>query len=149
MNTLARVAFVSFCLILTPLLAAQQAETKEQKVRRLLTTMKAADSAMQGIDGMIDAMRSSMPQVSEDFWKSFRAEVKPDELIDLLVPVYADNLDDADIEGLLRFFESPVGQKFIAKQGVILQQSMAAGQKWGEQLAIRAMQQLQKQRDSE
>jgi uncharacterized protein len=126
--------------------AAAGKSAKETKARRLLELMRAADMAMQSVDAMIGAMQSSMGQ-SEEFWTEFRAQIKPDELLELLVPVYAENLEESDLDGLIAFYESPVGKRYVEKQGLILQQSMLAGQKWGEQLAMRAIEKMQERKD--
>jgi hypothetical protein len=50
----------------------------------------------------------------------------------LLVPIYATHLTRDEIEQLIRFYESPVGRRLTAVQPMISQESMAAGQTWGE-----------------
>ncbi len=139
------VAAAIVVMVLVPVGASGQ-ETKEGKVRELLTLMRVSDMSVQMLDGMMAAMRGAMPQVNEEFWTAFRAEVKTDEFINLLVPIYASNFEEADLDGLIQFYRSPVGKRLVEKQPLILQQSMAVGQKWGEQLAERAMQQLNKQK---
>ncbi len=122
--------------------ASTAASSKELKARELLTLMKASDIAMQGVEGMMGAMKDAMPQVSEDFWTAFKAEIDAEELLELLVPIYVENFEESDLDGLIAFYQSPVGKRYIDKQGLILQQSMLAGQKWGGMLADRAIRQL-------
>ena len=135
-------------LLLMPLAAS--AQTKEAKVRELLDLMKASEMAMQMIDGTIAAMQDAMPGAGDEFWEAFRKEIKPGEFIELLVPIYANNFEDSDLDGLIAFYRSPVGKRLVEKQPAILQDSMVAGQKWGEQLANRALERLnQKKKDSD
>jgi uncharacterized protein len=134
---------VILSLLLLPLSAEAQ-QTKAAKARELLGLMRAGDMAMQMLDGTVTAMQDAMPGTPDDFWTTFRKQIKPEEFIDLIVPIYAENFDDADLDGLIQFYRSPVGKRLVEKQPAILQQSMAAGQKWGEQLAQRAIEQLQK-----
>lgn len=147
MKTLTRFVLVAgLCFSALTAFAADQkiAGAKEQKVRRLLGLIKAEAMAVQMLDAMMGSMQANLGDGSDEFWKSFKSQVKVDELVEMLVPVYADNLDEADIDGLIQFYASPVGQKFVSKQGIIVEQSMAVGQKWGEQVAQKAIQQLQK-----
>jgi uncharacterized protein len=150
MKTLTRFVLVA-CLSFSALtaFAADQkiAGAKEQKVRRLLGLIKAEAMAVQMLDAMMGSMQANMGEGSDEFWKSFKSQVKVEELVEMLVPVYADNLDEADLDGLIEFYGSPVGQKFVSKQGIIIQQSMAVGEKWGEQVAQKAIEQLQKKND--
>jgi hypothetical protein len=53
------------------------------------------------------------------------------DLVKMLVPVYKKHLTLADVEGLITFYKSPVGQKFAKKTPMITQESMQIGQQWG------------------
>jgi hypothetical protein len=103
---------------------------------------------VQIVDSMIQAMKDAMPGASDAFWAAFRQQVKGSEFVDMLVPVYANNLALADMEELIRFYSSPAGQRFLDKQPLILQESMAIGQKWGEQLARKAIEELKKSNEN-
>jgi len=153
-DTLARRLGASLVITLLLLsagsLAAQEPPaTKEQKVRELLAVMRAADLGLQVIDGMIGGMKEALPAAPDEFWTSFRQKIKASDLVDMLVPVYAKHLDTADIDELIRFYRTPAGQRFLDKQPVILEESMAIGEKWGEQLAARAVEDLQKTQHKE
>ena len=68
--------------------------------------------------------------------------MKPEELVDLVVPIYAKHFTQADIRGLIAFHQTPLGKKLIDKQPLIMQESMAAGRLWGMRLGQRAMQKI-------
>lgn len=142
-SRLALSAAVALLLSALPILA-QEPATKEQKTRRLLSLMKVDEVAVQMIDSMLPSMQATAPTVPESFWTEFRKQIKGDELVDLIVPVYMRHLEESDIDELIRFYRSPVGARFLAKQPAILQESMAAGQEWGGRIAEKAMEQLQK-----
>ena len=135
-----RVALVLALLLPGTLFAA----TKEQKVRQLLVLTGAGNLGVQVIDGLMGNMKQALPNVPAEFWTEFRKSVKPSEMIDLVVPIYAKHLEESDIDELIRFYGSPTGKRFVAQQPLILQDSMMAGQKWGEALAQRALDTLQK-----
>ena len=56
------------------------------------------------------------------------------ELIDQIAGVYAEKLTLEDLNGIIGFYKSPVGAKFIAVQPDIMRQSIVLGQRWGTQL---------------
>lgn len=148
MNNRSRIAFlVVSILVFLPAARGEEPATKEARVRELLVVMRAGDMGVQMVDGMIGAMKEAMPGAPTEFWTSFRNRVKPGELVDMLVPIYANNLEPADVEELIRFYRSPTGQRFLEKQPVIMQQSMVVGQKWGEKLATEALAELQKKKN--
>ena len=148
MKSAARLTLVAVLLAFAATAFAQDtaAPTKEQKVRRLLVLMKVGDLGVQMANGMIESMKTSSPEVPAEFWDSFMKKVSGDELIDMLIPVYIRNIEEADVDALLTFYSSPAGQRFIAKQPKILEESMSVGQDWGAKLAQKVIEELQQKK---
>lgn len=111
--------------------------------RELMELTGAGNLAVQMMHQMLEPMRRGLPQVPAEFWDRFMAKVDPDEIIDLTVPVYTKHLTHDEIKQLLAFYKSPVGRKLIAALPSIMQESMAAGQRWGEQLGQRVREELE------
>jgi len=86
---------------------------------------------------MIGAQRETNPQIPTAFWDAFMAHARRDttRLIDMLVPIYASHLTQSELEELIRFYMSPIGQRLTAVQPAIIQESTVAGQNWGELIA--------------
>jgi uncharacterized protein len=105
--------------------------------RRLLTVSGATRLVISSMESMIAAQRGANPQIPTAFWDAFLAHAKRDttRLMDILVPIYASHLSQTDLEELIRFYSSPSGQRFIAAQPSIVQESTQAGQTWGEMIA--------------
>lgn len=140
-----RAVSLSCCLVVLifgSLPAAAQSEAHEERVRELLEVMRAGDMGVQVMNGMIESMKTTTPQVSEAFWIEFAEDVEPSELVDLLVPIYAKHIEPDDVEELIRFFRSPTGQRFLERQPQIMAESMAAGEEWGAQVAARIIKRL-------
>lgn len=53
-------------------------------------------------------------------------EMPLDEILDATIPVYQSHLTRSDIEEIIRFYSSPVGQKLLHEQPQMLQESMKA-----------------------
>jgi hypothetical protein len=104
-----------------------------QTVRRLLELTGAARLAVQTMEGMLPAQRQAMPQVPAAFWDAFIAHARRDigQLVDSLVPVYAAHFTLAQLQELVRFYESPLGRRLAEIQPLIAQESMQVGQRWG------------------
>jgi uncharacterized protein len=146
--------FVAFVLasLLFGIVPALQAEkdaapsdgktTIDQDVRTLLKLTRADQLGTQVADAMIAQFKATMPNIPNDFWDAFRDEMKPEELVDLVVPIYAKHFTQDDIRGLIAFHKTPLGQKLIDKQPLIMQESMATGRLWGMRLGQRAMQKI-------
>lgn len=116
-------------------LAQTPSSAQHAKVRKLLELTGAGKLGMQVIDGMMATWRQAIPDVPKEFWDSFRAKVKPDDLVNMLAPVYEKHISEADLDTLIAFFDSPAGRRYIEKQPFIVADSMKVGQEWGERLA--------------
>src|SRR5260370_2269601 len=67
---------------------------------------------LEAVYGMIDGMFAEMPL---------------DEMMNAVISIYQRHLTKTDVEELIRFYSSPVGQKMISEQPQIMQESMQAG----------------------
>ena len=120
----------------------------EKSVRELMTLTGSGDMGVQVIQNLMPAMKKMLPQVPESFWNEFVKEVNTDELINAIVPIYQKHYTEKDIRIAIDFYRSPAGRRLIEKQPVVLQESMQAGQQWGEQMARRAIEKLKKLENS-
>lgn len=106
-------------------------------VRKLLAATGATKLMIGNLESMIASQRQNNPQIPAAFWDAFLAHARRDttRLVDMLVPIYAAHLTQPELEELLRFYNSPIGQRLTAVQPAIFKESMAAGESWGEQIA--------------
>jgi hypothetical protein len=65
------------------------------------------------------------------------------EFTDLAARIYAKHFTVADLEQLIAFYESPIGQKLVAEQPAMLAEMSAVAQAWGENLALDVMRKLE------
>jgi len=120
----------------------EEIATKTRDIHRLLELSGSGKLGVQIAVQMIDQFRKSIPNVPQDFWDQFKQEIKPEELTELVVPVYERHFSDADVRELIKFYESPVGRKLVSTLPQITQEAMAAGQQWGQNLARKVQQRL-------
>ena len=105
-------------------------------IRRLLDLTGAAKLALQSMEQMMPSQRAANPQVPAAFWDAFLAHARRDvpQLVDSLIPVYAAQFTKAELDQLVRFYESPLGRRLSAVQPQITQESMQVGQRWGAKI---------------
>lgn len=118
--------------------------SKEAKVRKFLQLTGADDLGKQMIDSMM-AEFGRMPNIPPGFTDKFRELAMKDDLAGMMVPVYMKHLDEKDLDGAIAFYESEAGRNFVKAQPVILQESMAIGQRWGQELAQKTIEALEKE----
>lgn len=129
----------------TPAAAAQDpkagAAAKEAKVRELLEATGAAQMGKQAMEQMKQAFEA-MPNLPDGFLDKFLEMAKPEEIVEMIVPIYMKHVDSADLDSLLAFFRTPAGKRWIQAQSPIMKESMEVGQKWGQELAMKVMEKL-------
>jgi len=113
----------------TTFICAQSPE--EKAARELMIVSKSADMGIQMIDQLIEMQKQQNPSVGDEVWSSIRSEFNSDELINILVPIYVKNFTLAEMNEIIAFYKSPIGQKVIDKMPAVMQEAMLAGQQWG------------------
>ena len=121
---------------------SQKPATNEH-IKTLLEMTGAGKIGVQIMDKMIATFKKSTPTVSDEFWNEFMKDVKPETLIDLMIPIYAKHYSDEDVIQLIDFYRTPLGKKVIEKLPLISQESYQVGAEWGKKLGAQAVKQLQ------
>ena len=124
--------------LVVPTLAAQQSSpvvdsATAATIRQLLAITGTGKRMVQGMETMVPAQRAANPRIPAAFWDSFLAHARQDttRLLEQLIPIYAAHLTKAELEGLVRFYETPLGRRVAEVLPLIMQESMQAGQSWG------------------
>lgn len=117
---------------------------REAKIRELLRVTGSGRLAVQMVDQMLSGFRKAMPDVPAAFWDELRSEIKPEDFETLIIPIYEKHYDDADLQGLLDFYDSPLGRKMLREMPDILTESMETGRRWGQGLAEKVIERLRK-----
>jgi len=67
---------------------------------------------------------AKLNSVTEAVFKDFPI----DEIIDAIVPIYQKHLSKSDLDAVIAFYSSPVGQKLLKEQPAMMAEGMQAGQ---------------------
>ena len=76
--------------------------------------------------------------LTELFLPEMRASLP--EMLDEVAKVYTLHYSAEDLRQIIAFYETPVGRKTIEIMPIVMQQTMAMGQSWGQQTAMRVLQ---------
>jgi uncharacterized protein len=122
---------------------------KEAAIRRLFEVQGTKDTMSQVIASMSATVRplleSSLPrgeyraQLIDLFFQRFQAKMSVNKLLDLAIPVYDKYFSLEDIEGLTKFYQTPLGKKAISVLPQVLLETQAAGKKYGEEVGRQSM----------
>src|ERR1700693_20713 len=77
-----------------------------------------------------------LPKFMDTFSQKFTAGLPPTAVNDAIVAIYAKHFSMEDIQGLAKFYESPIGQRFVKEMPDVDQQMRTAGQQIETTVAI-------------
>jgi uncharacterized protein len=107
----------------TTRIAEQFANTMSQQMFKLLKTARPDIP-----DRALTVMQTELMSIfSENIYST-------GGLVDQIIPIYSKHFTNAEIEQLLAFYQTPLGQKVIAAMPQVMNESMLAGQQWGQSL---------------
>jgi uncharacterized protein len=109
--------------------------------RRMFQDTGGAALAKQALDSMAASFRK-MPGLPPGFIDRFLANADVNDLVDIVVPIYARECDRETMIAAIRFYESPQGRILTSKMPAMTEQSMIAGRAWGKAVAEKTIQQL-------
>lgn len=82
---------------------------------------------------MLQPLYSRVPAENRE---AFKAEVEESlkGLYNDIADIYMESYTEEDVDAILEFYRSPVGQKMLEETPKIMEKSMQLGQQWGMQL---------------
>lgn len=137
--------YLAACLLLAGL-AQGQPLSKAAKIERLLTLTNAAAN----IDRMFDQLKATaaaqMPagatpeqqaqarQAQAKMMDAIKARMSWEKMRPRYIQLYDDTFSEAEIDGILAFYESPAGRAVLQKMPLLMQKSMSLGMAQGAEV---------------
>lgn len=138
------VSVVAVALAVVPL-GAQGRPTpadslKHVAIRRMLALQRTDSLMLAGIEEGL-ANEPADPSLPAGFLDSLRVRMHRDigEFLERLVPIYDSLFSASDIDGLLAFYETPVGKRYLAAQPHLTEAVLELGRRWGMETAGRVL----------
>lgn len=121
---------------------SQQSEI-QKNIKELLVLTGSAELGVQVAGQLLSSFNKAYPDVPQDFWDEVMKEINTDDLINLVIPIYKKYYTLEEINQLIVFYKTPLGKKMTAVLPGISSDSMAAGQKWGKEIAEKVIKKLE------
>jgi hypothetical protein len=125
---------------------------KEADIRHLLDVMGSRKLMSETMDAMTNSIRPLMAnalppgeyreQLIDLFFAKFRAKADLQYLLDSGVRLYDKYFSHNEIKDMIKFYETPVGQKAASLMPQLTNEMRQAGEKWGEKLGRESMQEV-------
>jgi len=78
----------------------------------------------------------------DEFAENLFRDMPVDEMVDAMIPIYQKHLTKEDLDGILAFYASPIGQKLQREQPSMTQESMQVGGEIGRRRIGAMIQQM-------
>jgi len=136
--------------------AAGSAPSKEE-VLKFLEVLRIKPQLTQYFDGVAkqaklgaeEGFKQKVPDATpaqladvDKFAENLFKNMPVDEMIDAMIPIYQKHLTKEDMQGILAFYASPVGQKLQREQPAMMQEGMQVGGEIGRKRIGAMMQQM-------
>lgn len=112
--------------------AADTEAAKVADIRRLLDLTGTRDMVDGMKSSMMEQFRRNAPGMPDGMLTELMAELKADDLVESMIPVYSKHFTGADIKQLIAFYQSPFGKKVLREMPQIITESNEVGARWGE-----------------
>ncbi|MBX7226775.1 MAG: DUF2059 domain-containing protein [Chitinophagales bacterium] len=99
------------------------------------------------IKQLIEIYRYNYGSIDQKFLDEMEKEflnTSINDLVEMLTPIYKEYLTLEDLEGIIAFYESPVGKKYVDNLPFITEESMKVGKEWGQEIAEKIIEKMEK-----
>lgn len=130
-------SFLTLSLIISVFSFAQTDADYATSLKKMFRASGTEESYQAAIKQMFTMFKEQSPNVKASVWDEYENEflhTSINELVEMLVPVYKKYMSIDDLEAMIKFYETPVGQKYAKSTPLIMRESMEIGQKWGERI---------------
>lgn len=133
-----RLGGLSATLLSVALLAAGTGQAfavqpTEQQVHKLMDAIGLGRSLNQMNTQIAASMKQSLPCVASNYWQDFVDENGSKEFIGRLVPIYQKHFSAEEVDGMVAFYSSSLGQKVLTEMPAAMAEATQAGQQWSHE----------------
>ena len=126
------VPLLALCTVAGVARAEEKADSKAAKTRELVRVVGLEELEGKLIGQILDSYKKAYPKVPEKVWEQASEKMDPKEIVTLVAELYGKYFTEEDIDEMLKFYRSPVGQKTITVLPSLMAEAMAIGKEWGE-----------------
>lgn len=126
--------------------------SKEADIRKLMDVAGVKSLVTQSMATMEKNIRplmtNSLPpgeyraRLVDLYFEKFHSKFDPQEILDMVVPIYDKYLSDEEIKRLIEFYQTPPGKKALTVLPKILAESQEAGTEWGQTFGREVMREV-------
>lgn len=113
--------------------ASAATQPSEEQVRQLMEVVGVGKMLSQMNNQAVTVMQQSLPCIPSAYWQGYMDANGTQQFIGRLVPIYQRHFTADEIEGMLKFYRSPLGQKVITEMPTTMGEANQAGLQWSKE----------------
>jgi hypothetical protein len=128
-----RLGFFAGLMLAVTTAQAFAAQPSEQQVRKLMDVIGLGQSLSQMNTQVATNMQQALPCVSSTYWKGYLDEDSTKDFIGRLIPIYQKDFTADEVDGMVKFYSSTLGQKVLTEMPLALAEANQVGQQWSQE----------------
>ncbi|OIQ29772.1 MAG: hypothetical protein BM564_05090 [Bacteroidetes bacterium MedPE-SWsnd-G2] len=115
-------------------LSFAQNDAYAEKLKTMFEVSGNSSSYKMAIEQMLGMFQQQAASIPAEDWAILEEKLRStslDDLVEMLVPVYQKQLTIEDLDGLIAFYNTPLGKKYAEKIPEITMETMTVSQQWG------------------
>ncbi|RUL66272.1 DUF2059 domain-containing protein [Dyella dinghuensis] len=138
-----RVMGVGLCVALASG-SAIAAPPSTEKVQQLIEMMGVPAQFTDMNNQMTSMMSLQFPCVDASYWQTYIDKNGQAQLVQAMIPAYQHHFSAEDVDGLIKFYKTPLGQRLVSQMPGTMTEAAQAVQQWGRQRTSEMFAELQK-----
>ncbi|WP_419868822.1 DUF2059 domain-containing protein [Chryseobacterium sp. CT-SW4] len=134
---------IILCMFLIGISAFGQ--TKAEKIQELMKLTQVDKISLQMYTQIMDYYKKSFSDVPEKVWDDFLNEIDTGKMMKMYIPIYDKYYTEPEIDQLITFYKSPIGQKTIENMPALLKESMEVGTKYGREIGEKIVKKMEEE----
>ncbi|MFA6567962.1 MAG: DUF2059 domain-containing protein [Victivallales bacterium] len=127
--------FISLSFVMVGGDAQNPLKEKEGKKEKAVKVLKISGAAQTYIEALLEGIKQApIPFEDKELYSKFATS---DSIMDYFVPVYMEKYTEEELDAMIDFYSSPVGQSIVKKSLPVVIELRKASMQWGMQMSVR------------
>ena len=115
---IAKIILVTICAMMfcADIHAQTEKDAKRDDIKKLFEVMNIVQVKKKQCEAIVPILRSSRPDLPEEFFVRYLSSEFMDRMIEASIPIYDKHFTHEEIQEMIKFYESPLGKKWLRVQ---------------------------------
>lgn len=144
------ISTLALLLIVSTTAFCQTDKEYSETLKKYFDAVGNTDATNAGLEQMVEMFKSQFPDIDSQQWDKISKEifaVSMNDYFEIIVPIYQKYLTKSDLEEMIKFYQTPIGQKVSKSNTLISKELISATQQMGMELSKKLIEIIQKAKE--